>query len=77
MTESTTPEAAPLPPQEPTPAPKSTPEATTAESDVYAVYDTVFQRFVGGTHPTKAKADAAAKEGVKNKTIRKAQVRKV
>ena len=77
MTESTTPQTTPPAPQEPTPASKPMPEATTAESDAYAVYDTVFKRFVGGTHPTKAKADAAAKEAVKSGKVRKAQVRKV
>lgn len=77
MTESTTPESTPPAPQEPTPAPRPTPEPTTADSEAYAVYDTVFQRFVGGTHPTKAKADAAAKDAVKSGKARKTQVRKV
>lgn len=47
------------PDQETTPA-----TATTSgdAGDSFAAFDRKFQRFVGGVHPTKAKAKAAAKD---------------
>lgn len=54
MTDETTPS---------TPPAEQAPKTTTTKDDgsQYAAYDTTYLRFVGGTHPTKAKASAAAK----------------
>lgn len=63
MTDDKTPDPTPA-----DPAPKSTPSVDGAQ---YAAYDNTYLKYVGGTHPTKAKATAAAKAaGLDNYEIR-------
>lgn len=54
------------PPVDPTPADPPAPKPETkaaAKSDArFAVYDTTYLKFTGGTHDTKAKATKAAKD---------------
>lgn len=46
-------------------------ENTEEKTKVFAAYDTTYLRFVGGTHPTKAAAEKAAKDaGVRRYEIR-------
>lgn len=63
-----------IPTGDPAPAPSSSSSSsssTDAGSGVFAAYDRTLLRFVGGTHDTKAKAKAAAKDqGVTDVEIR-------
>jgi hypothetical protein len=53
----------PTPPEAPAPARTTTPAAAPAESPKrFAVYDTTYLRFVGGTHADRKAATAVAKD---------------
>lgn len=62
---------APAPASSSSPSSSSSSSSSETSSGVFAAYDKTLLRFVGGTHDTKAKAKAAAKDkGVTDVEIR-------